>query len=60
MNKKTRYKIFLIFSIIMYVVRIIALIFSLSISNIGLIYIDFIGCITWAILIVYNLYRIEN
>lgn len=60
MNKKTKYKNFLIFSIIMYVIEIIALIFSLSVSNIGLIYINFIGCITWAILIVYNWYRIEN
>lgn len=60
MNKKTKYKNFLIVSIIMYSIGIIALIFSLSISNIGLIYINFIGCITWAILIVYNLYRIEN
>lgn len=53
MTKKTKYKIFLIFSIIMYVVGIIALIFSLSVSMIGLIIIS-------AILIVYNLYRIEN
>ena len=60
MNKKTKYKNFLIFSIIMCSIEIIALIFSLSISNIGLICINFIECITWAILIVYNLYRIEN
>lgn len=60
MNKKTKYINFLIFSIIMYVIEIIALIFSLSTSMIGLIYINFIGSITWGILIVYNLYRIEN
>lgn len=60
MSKKTKYKNFLIFSIIMCSIEIIALILSLSASNIGLICINFIECITWAILIVYNWYRIEN
>lgn len=54
MNKKTKYKNFLIFSIIMYVIEFIGLIFSIFTNVIGLAWICLTGCIVWANLIGYN------